>query len=121
MFAGCSTTCPIQGAVFSAAADLVKDPQVQFLSLTIDPLGDSPKALGAWLARFGEHRAWSAGVPKVQDVDALSAFLRGVQPKPGTHSAQVFLFDRQARLAYRTGDMPAPEQLAQLLAMLAAA
>ena len=53
MFAGCSSTCPIQGAVFAAVAQQVKAPDAQLLSLTIDPLGDSPQALRSWLGRFG--------------------------------------------------------------------
>lgn len=121
MFAGCSSTCPIQGAVFAAVAQKVKAPDVQLLSLTVDPLGDSPQALHSWLGRFGQHRLWTAGVPRVQDVDALSEFLRGVPPKKGAHSSQVFLFDRQTKLAFRTVDLPSPEHVVELLSMLAAA
>ena len=57
----------------------------------------------------------------MQDVDALAEFLRGVPPKTGTHSSQVFLFDRQARLAYRTVELPSAEHVVELLAMLSAA
>jgi len=121
MFAGCSSTCPIQGAVFAAVAERVRAADVQLLSLTVDPLGDSPQALRDWLRRFGQHRFWTAAAPRVQDVDALAGFLRGTPPKPGTHSSQVFLFDRHARLAFRTVDQPSAEHLAGLLEQLAAA
>ena len=57
----------------------------------------------------------------MQDVDALAEFLRGVPPKTGTHSSQVFLFDRQARLAFRTVELPSVEHVVELLTMLAAA
>ena len=121
MFAGCSSSCPIQGAVFASVLDRVRSPDVQLLSLTIDPLGDSPQALHGWLGRFGQHRAWRAGVPRVQDVDALAQFLRGVPPTAGTHTSQVFLFDRQARLAFRTVASPTVAHLLVLLQQLAAA
>lgn len=121
MFAGCSSSCPIQGAVFASVLDRVKAPDVQLLSLTIDPLGDSPQALRSWLGRFGQHRAWTAGAPRVQDVDALAQFLRGVPPTTGTHTAQVFLFDRQARLAFRTVESPSVAHLVGLLEQLATA
>jgi len=121
MFAGCSSICPIQGAVFASVAQKLKTPDAQLLSLTVDPLGDSPQALRNWLGRFGQHRLWTAGVPRVQDVDALSEFLRGSPPKAGTHSSQVFLFDRQTKLAFRTAELPSAEHVAELLAMLAAA
>lgn len=121
MFAGCSSTCPIQGAVFAAVAQKVKAPNVRLLSLTVDPLGDTPQSLHTWLGRFGHPRLWTAGLPRVQDVDALSESLRGIPPKTGTHSSQVFLFDRQAKLAFRTVELPSAEHVAELLAMLAAA
>lgn len=121
MFAGCSSTCPIQGAVFAYVAEQIKAADVQLLSLTIDPLGDSPQALRNWLGRFGQHRLWTAAAPRVQDVDSLAEFLRGVPPRSGTHSSQVFLFDRQARLAFRTVELPSAEHVVELLAVLAAA
>ena len=121
MFAGCSSTCPTQGAVFASVAQQVKAPDVQLLSLTVDPVGDSPQALRNWLDRYGQHRHWTAGAPKVQDVDRLAQFLRGVPPKTGTHSSQVFLFDRQARLAFRTVELPSVEHLVGLLEQLATA
>jgi protein SCO1/2 len=121
MFAGCSSTCPIQGAVFAAVAQRLKAPDLQLLSLTVDPLGDSSQALRIWLDRFGPYRSWSAAVPRVQDIELLAGFLRGVPPNTGTHSSQVFLFDRQARLAFRTVELPSAEHVVELLAMLAAA
>lgn len=121
MFAGCSATCPIQGAVFASVAQQVKSPDVRLLSLTVDPLGDSPQALRNWLGRFGQHRFWTASAPRVQDVDALAEFLRGVPPTTGTHSSQVFLFDRQAKLAFRTVELPSVEHVVELLALLAVA
>jgi protein SCO1/2 len=119
MFTGCSATCPIQGALFAAAAPRLELPGAQLLSLSIDPLGDSPAALQAWMARFGAHPAWHAGLPRVQDVDALLDFLRGRSRGADRHTAQVYLFDRQARLAWRTVEMPPVAHLLELLAQLA--
>lgn len=121
MFAGCSSVCPPQGVMFAAVAGRLSAPEMQLFSLTVDPLGDSPQALRAWLAKFGEHRRWTAAVPRVRDVDALSAYLRGGPVKSGTHGTQVFLFDRQARLAFRTSELPSAEHVASLLTQLAAA
>lgn len=121
MFAGCSSTCAIQGAVFAAVAQKVKAPDVRLLSLTVDPLGATPQSLHTWLGRFGHPRLWPAGLPRVQDADALSESLRGIPPKTGTHSSQVVLLDRQAKLVFRTVVLPSAEHVAGLLAMLAAA
>lgn len=122
MFTGCSATCPIQGALFGAVAPkIAATPGLRLLSLSIDPLGDSPAALRAWLKRFGAQAPlWRAAVPRVEDVDRLLDFVRG-RSNDGAdrHTAQVYLFDRQARLAYRTAQMPPATFVADMLGQLA--
>jgi protein SCO1 len=119
MFTGCSATCPIQGALFGAVAPLIQTQrEMQLLSLSIDPLGDSPQALRAWRARFGAHTNWQGAVPRVEDVDRLLDFVRGRAIGADRHTAQVYLFDRQARLAYRTADMPPARFVADLMGQL---
>lgn len=119
MFTGCSSTCPVQGAVFADVAGRIRAKDIGLLSLTVDPLGDDPKALGAWLDRFGRPPGWSAAAPGLDEVEPLASFLRG--QARSSHSTQVFLFDRQARLAFRTVDLPSAEHVADLLAQLARA
>jgi protein SCO1 len=119
MFTGCSATCPIQGALFGALAPLVETQhEMQLLSLSIDPFGDSPQAVRAWRARFGTHAHWQGAVPRVEDVDRLLDFVRGRAAGADRHTAQVYLFDRQARLAYRTADMPAARFVADTMVQL---
>jgi protein SCO1 len=119
MFTGCSATCPIQGALFGATAPLITGQrEMQLLSLSIDPLGDSPKALRSWLERFGAHANWQAAVPRVEGVDRLLDFVRGRAAGADRHTAQIYLFDRQARLAYRTADMPPARFIADVMGQL---
>lgn len=120
MFAGCSTVCPIQGVIFAEVARKVHKRGVRLLSLTVDPLGDSPQALHGWLDRFGRQPNWTAAAPRVQDVDLLAEFLRGAPAAAGSHSTQVFLLDRRAQLAFRTVELPSVEHLVGLLEQLAA-
>jgi protein SCO1 len=123
MFTGCSATCPIQGALFADAQQRLpaQDPRLRLLSVSIDPLGDDSKALQRWLAQFGAQPwRWSAALPRVQDLDRLLDFLRGRTSGPDRHTAQAFVFDRQARLVYRTEDMPNPAALVQLMQRIAA-
>lgn len=116
MFTGCSATCPIQGALFGTLAPLVAGQRgMQLLSLSIDPLGDNPPALRAWRARFGNHGNWQAAVPRADELDRLLDFLRGRATGVDRHTAQIYLFDRQARLAYRTADMPPARFVADLM------
>ena len=118
MFTGCSATCPIQGAMFAEVQQRLgnDDPRLRLLSISIDPLGDDLKALRSWLAKFGAQAPrWSAALPQLRDVDRLLDTLRGRAPGADRHTAQAFVFDRQARLVYRTEDMPNPVELVRLM------
>lgn len=119
MFTGCSSTCPVQGALFAAVASQLRSKDVQLLSISIDALGDSPAMVAAWQARFGRHPAWNTAVADLNDVDRLADFMKGAAAKPGTHTAQVFIFDGKAQLAFRTVDSPGVGELDGLLTRLA--
>ncbi|MEJ8856023.1 SCO family protein [Variovorax robiniae] len=121
MFTGCSSICPIQGALFAQvqAALPRSDSSLQLLSASIDPLGDDPKALTAWLARFQAGSRWRAFSPAPALLDTWLDFLAGRAVGPDKHTGQVYFFDRQARLVLRTVDFPQPAEVARLLAQLA--
>lgn len=118
MFTGCTASCPIQGALF-AAVQAGLPPQrasgLQLLSLSIDPLGDSPAALAGWLQKLGAGPHWRAAVPAVAGVDTMLDFLRGRSSSFDRHTAQVYLFDTRGRLLLRSTDYPPPEQVLRWL------
>ena len=124
MFTGCSAICPVQGAVFAALQPLVLGtvPNAQLLSLSIAPLGDSPRALDEWRRRFGAAPAWLAAAPPPAHAGAMTQFL---DDRPGTgrdadrHSAQVYLFDARARLAFRCADLASARDIARAMQELA--
>lgn len=106
IFTGCSATCPTQGLLFAALAARARLDGARWLSISIDALGDDAAALARWQHKLGPHRNWQAAVPAVKDVEPLASYLRGLRARAGTHTAQVFVFDRAGRLRYRTGDNP---------------
>jgi protein SCO1/2 len=118
MFTGCSTVCPIQGALFAAlqaALPAERDAGPRLLSLSIDPLADDPAALSAWLRRFGAGPPWSAAAPAPAALDPMLSLFRGGVAAGDRHTGQVYVFDRQARLVWRTSELPpAAEILAAL-------
>jgi protein SCO1/2 len=115
MFTGCSATCPIQGAVFAGVVPRLPE-GTQLLSISIDALNDEPKALRAWLARFETHPRWRAAVPaQVPDVDRLLDMLGARSGNADPHTTNVYLIDRQARLIFKTAEMPPAGELVELL------
>lgn len=127
MFTGCGGTCPIQGSLFAGAQQALggRPGGAQFLSISIDALGDTPAALAAWLTKFGAAPGWLAALPQARDVEAIIERLgRGGEKRPAgpdPHTGQVHLFDRRARLVYRTPSLPRPAQIATLLREIQAA
>jgi protein SCO1/2 len=123
MFTGCSATCPLQGALFADLQSRLAgaSAELQLLSISIDPLGDDTKALATWLQRFGaQPRRWTAALPALKDVDRLQDFFNGRAIGPDRHTPQVYLFDRSARLVFRSVDFPSTQEIERLMTELAA-
>lgn len=124
MFTGCSATCPIQGALFAQAQRELQDrpPRAQLVSLSIDPLADTPAALTAWLRQFSALPGWLAAVPRPADVEAVFELLgSGGESRPGgsdRHTGQVYIVDRHVQLVYRTESMPDPAKIVALLRLI---
>lgn len=127
MFTGCSSTCPIQGAQFAAAAQAIEAGapafrlafRPQLLSLTIDPLNDDPRAMQAWLRGFGALPLWNGATPAVRELDLLLGFLKVRATGNDRHTAQVYYFDPRGQLVLRSVDFPQPQEIAQSLLLLA--
>lgn len=106
MFTSCSATCPLQGALFARLANKVRASDVQFLSISIDPENDTAPKLAAWLKRYAATSAWRAAIPRAPDVELLFDFFRGRVNGVDRHSAQAYILDRKARLAFRSSNLP---------------
>lgn len=109
MFTGCSETCPLQGALFAEVqrrVPQIASGQAQLLSLSIDPLGDDARAMQAWLRKFGAGPHWIGAVPDAKEMEKLRKALQQSNDRLGEHTGQVFLFDRQGVLQWRTENLP---------------
>ncbi len=127
MFTGCSATCPIQGAIFAEAQRQLgaSVSGAQFVSLSIDPLSDTPKALAAWLQGLGAQAGWVAAAPRVSELDALFELLSGPRigkrSGPDPHTGQAYFLNRRGELVYRSADLPPPDQIVQTMRRVDAA
>jgi protein SCO1/2 len=118
MFTGCSSVCPIQGAIFARVQALLPDQQargIQLISLSIDPLLDTPRAMRAWLQRFEAREGWLAVAPEPKDLDRVQDLFGQGRNALENHTTQVNIIDRQADLVFRTPDLPSAEAIANLL------
>jgi protein SCO1 len=122
MFASCTTTCPLQAAIFRKVQDRLPNmgkSGMQLLSLTIDPANDTPRVLSEWLRHYHAGPDWIAAAPRSSDVPQLQGFF-GKTSGSSDHSTQVHILDRSGNLVWRTYELPTPEEIAGILKGFAA-
>jgi protein SCO1/2 len=118
MFTGCSSVCPIQGAIFERVQALLPDQQaraIQLISLSIDPLLDTPQAMREWLERYSAREGWIAVAPDPKDLGRMLDVFGQGRNALETHVTQVSIIDRQGNLVFRTPELPSAEAIASLL------
>jgi protein SCO1/2 len=116
MFTACTTTCPIQAAIFQRVQTMIQslgDRGVQLLSLSIDPAEDTPKALTAWRRRFHAGSDWIAAAPAMEDIPRVQEFFG--KTGGADHSTQVHILNRQGRLIWRTFELPTADEVMGIL------
>lgn len=124
MFTGCSAICPAQGAVFASvqAMTAARPAAGLLLSLSIDPLSDDAHALTEWRRKFGAGDGWVAAAPPLKHAEVMLDFVDGRVRRDQAgdrHNAQVFLFDRHVRLAYRLAEFASARDVASAMQELA--
>lgn len=115
VFTGCSTICPIQTSALAQVqrglAPAVRQ-RFHLLSVSIDPLSDSPAALKAYAQRMGVDLSnWRFVTGRHQDIERVSEALRLFRPGPGVrkpedHATGLWLIDRSGQLRLRYDGNP---------------
>lgn len=119
MFTSCTTTCPIQGAIFARVQKLIPAERgLQLASLSVDPTHDTPLVLNAWLRRFKARPGWIAAAPSAGDVEVLRDFSGRGRTPSDNHSTRIQIFNRRGQLVWRTAELPDAEEIASLLQKL---
>jgi protein SCO1/2 len=121
MFTGCSTVCPIQGAIFQRVQELLIDQSlhgIQLFSLSVDPLDDGPAALRAWLKKFHAREGWIAAAPDIKDLDKFLALFGQGRNAVENHATQVNIINRRGELIWRTAELPSADSIADILRRL---
>ncbi len=122
MFTGCSSICPLQGALFAEIQRALADASIrdtQLLSVSIDPLGDSAAELQQWRHKFSARAHWLAAVPTDRDLARLLAWLGGTSSDSfDRHTTQIFMVDQAAQLSWRSTELPAAREVVAVLRAL---
>ncbi len=127
-FTGCSTVCPLQtralGEVQRQLSPALRS-RVRLLSVSLDPLGDTPQALKRFAQRMEvDLSGWTFVTGRPQDIERISDALRLYRPekdvrKPDDHSPALWLVDPKGSLRMRySGSSPDVNRLVREIGAL---
>ncbi|MDO9002440.1 MAG: SCO family protein [Aquabacterium sp.] len=115
VFTTCASTCPAQVHELAELHAQLPTPvrqRLAMLSVTVDPLSDTPATLKAYARRLGADRpGWRfvTGPPAAVQtlVDRMQALnTRSLPARPSDHRTSLYLFDTQGVLIQRFNGVP---------------
>ncbi len=121
MFTKCKSICPIEAATFARTQEALAgypSDGIQLLSLSIDPLTDTPDVLKAWLDRLDARPGWTAVSPVEADLERARRFFDAASSLGEDHSTAMSLINRAGLLVWRTVELPAPDEVVSILKQL---
>ncbi len=129
IFTSCPNICPVQTQALAEVQRAIprsdRD-RVQFVSVSIDPVHDTPAVLLSFAQRFKlDFARWSFVTGGTEDIDRLSERLRlfaqNTERRPENHGTTLWLMDGKGRLMQRyAGDPPEVPRLVSELHNLVA-
>jgi len=93
-FTSCTTICPPLGAIMSQVQrKLLREGRndIQIISISVDPVRDTPPRLKAWSENFSAQPGWVFVTGKKAVVDRLLKSLRTFTPDPQDHTPMVLI------------------------------
>lgn len=122
VFTRCGTICPPMGAAFGRLqAELAGRPDlpVDLISISLDPVQDTPERLKTWAARFGRKDGWTLLTGEKPDVDRVLKSLDAFAPEKSQHAALVLLGDPKSNRWLRIDGLASPQEMLAAIAQLA--
>lgn len=118
IFTSCTYICPLQGANFSKLQAALGDrlgEDVSLVSVSIDPLTDTPQRLKTWGERFGRRAGWTFVTGKKTEMDTLLRALTGDPSGVTEHSAIAFVGNYDLGVWIRADALDEPTRLINTL------
>jgi protein SCO1/2 len=119
IFTSCPGTCPVQTAIFSQVQRMLGDRvgrDVQMISLSLDPVTDTPERLKEFAKRHGAGPGWVFLTgPKADVVDVLQA-MDLYSADPAQHTPMAALGHERSGLWMKVVNLSAPADILSRLA-----
>lgn len=122
IYTTCTAFCPMSGSNFSRLQALLGDRlgrDVHLISVTTDPVTDSPAKLKAWGERFKAKSGWTLVTGNKNEMTDLLRVLTGDGPSTGYHVGSVAIVNDLKGNRRRVYGLETPERLIRLTDELA--
>lgn len=122
VFTTCTTICPPMGATFGRLQrDLAEGlaerlgEEVHLVSVSVDPVVDTPARLAAWADRFGRRPGWTLLTGERSRVDRVLRALGAFTPEKEDHAPLVLVGDDRTGRWLRVYGLAGPDRVAAAL------
>ncbi|TLD42055.1 MAG: Cytochrome oxidase biogenesis protein Sco1/SenC/PrrC, putative copper metallochaperone [Candidatus Jettenia ecosi] len=118
IFTTCTTICPPLSVNFSKVQNLMGNRtgrDFHLISISVDPVNDTPQRLRAWGEKFGAKPGWTFLTGKKQDVDKLLKALKVFTPIKEDHSPLVLVGNEAKGQWTRINGLVPSAQLVQVI------
>lgn len=120
-FVSCKSSCPMvtQNLIKvrqRLAAESKED--VRFLTITVDPVQDTPAVLKSYAERFKTGPNWFLLTGKPENIQEISKRMGSHAPTPEQHKNMLFIGDLRTGHWVKTPSMESPEQIAAAILKL---
>jgi len=118
IFTNCTTICPPLAATFARVQKEMGDKvgkDVHFISISVDPLTDTPERLKAWGAKFKAGAGWTFVTGEKQEMDKLLNALGAAVSKREDHTPAVIIGNDSKGIWTRTYGLAKTSQIAGLI------
>ena len=115
IFTNCTTICPPLGATFARVQREVGNKDVHFISISVDPLTDTPERLKAWGAKFKAGAGWTFVTGNKPEIDQLLRALGASTARREDHTPSVIVGNDAKDVWTRTYGLAKTAQMVALI------
>ncbi len=118
IFTTCTTICPPLGATFARVQRELggrAGRDVHFISVSVDPVTDTPERLKAWGAKFKAADGWTFVTGARPDIDELLRALAASSARPEDHSPTILVINDEKNVVTRTYGLARPSQIIKII------
>jgi cytochrome oxidase Cu insertion factor (SCO1/SenC/PrrC family) len=118
IFTTCTTICPPLGATFARVQKLLAEQsrrEVQLISISVDPVTDTPQRLKAWGDKFNAGPGWTFITGKKPEIDKLLNALAASVVRRENHSPVVIIGNDTKSQWVRTYGLANPSTLTDVI------